>query len=271
MRTPVLATALAMTLAVPAIASAQAATWTIDPGHSAAQFSVRHMVVANVKGEFDGPVGTVTFDPSDLKTLKVDVSIATKSVNTRNADRDKDLRSDLFFDVAKFPRMTFKSKRAEPAGPGKLKAGRRPDNQGRDQGSHARRGGSDAGNQGHLGRAPDRRDGHHDHRSARVRPHLQPRARRRRRRRRRHGQRHHRHRDDPRRKSDERSNQHEANSRSARSARGGRGAVPGRRPGFGQRRAVCAARRRRRRRRAGRRRRWRSPPTTAASITRTRA
>lgn len=110
-----------MTLAVPAIASAQAATWTIDPGHSAAQFSVRHMVVANVKGEFDGPVGTVTFDPSDLKTLKVDVSIATKSVNTRNADRDKDLRSDLFFDVVKFPRMTFKSKRAEPAGPGKLK------------------------------------------------------------------------------------------------------------------------------------------------------
>jgi polyisoprenoid-binding protein YceI len=120
-RTHVLAQALALTLTVPAIASAQAATWTIDPGHSAAQFSVRHMVIANVKGEFDGPVGTVTFDPSDLKTLKVDVSFATKSVNTRNADRDKDLRSDLFFDVVKFPRMTFKSKRAEPAGPGKLK------------------------------------------------------------------------------------------------------------------------------------------------------
>lgn len=119
MRTPVLA--LALTLAVPALASAQVATWTIDPGHSAAQFSVRHMVVANVKGEFDGPVGTVTFDPSDLKTLKVDVTIAAKSVNTRNADRDKDLRSDLFFDVAKFPRMTFKSKRAEAGGPGKLK------------------------------------------------------------------------------------------------------------------------------------------------------
>jgi len=118
-RTPVLA--LALTLAVPALASAQVATWTIDPGHSAAQFSVRHMVVANVKGEFDGPVGTVTFDPSDLKTLKVDVTIAAKSVNTRNADRDKDLRSDLFFDVAKFPRMTFKSKRAEAGGPGKLK------------------------------------------------------------------------------------------------------------------------------------------------------
>jgi polyisoprenoid-binding protein YceI len=74
-----------------------------------------------VKGEFDGPVGTITFDPADLKSLKVDVTFATKSVNTRNADRDKDLRSDLFFDVAKFPKMTFKSKRAEPTGAGKLK------------------------------------------------------------------------------------------------------------------------------------------------------
>jgi polyisoprenoid-binding protein YceI len=107
--------------AIPALATAQPATWTIDPGHSAAQFTVRHMVIANVKGEFDGPVGTITFDPADLKSLKVDVTIATKSVNTRNADRDKDLRSDLFFDVAKFPKMTFKSKRAEPTGAGKLK------------------------------------------------------------------------------------------------------------------------------------------------------
>ena len=107
----------------PAIApvSAQTATWTIDPGHSAAQFTVRHMVVANVRGEFDGPTGTVSFDPADLRTLKVDAAFDTKSVNTRNADRDKDLRSDLFFDVAKFPKMTFKSKRAEPGAAGHLK------------------------------------------------------------------------------------------------------------------------------------------------------
>jgi len=113
--------ALAFVVAVPALASAQAATWTIDPGHSATQFSVRHMVVATVRGQFDGPTGTVTFDPADLKTMKVDVSIETKTVNTRNDDRDKDLRSDLFFDVGKFPKMTFKSKRAEPQGPGKIK------------------------------------------------------------------------------------------------------------------------------------------------------
>jgi polyisoprenoid-binding protein YceI len=118
-RVPLLAAALV--LAAPAFALAQTATWTIDPGHSAAQFTVRHMVVANVRGEFDGPTGAVTFDPADLKTLKVDVSFDTKSVNTRNADRDKDLRSDLFFDVAKFPKMTFTSKRAEPAAPGHLK------------------------------------------------------------------------------------------------------------------------------------------------------
>jgi polyisoprenoid-binding protein YceI len=108
-------------LFVSAPALAQTATWTIDPGHSAAQFTVRHMIVANVRGEFAGPTGTVTFDPADLKTLKVEASFDTKTINTRNADRDKDLRSDLFFDVGKYPKMTFKSKRAEPSAPGRLK------------------------------------------------------------------------------------------------------------------------------------------------------
>jgi polyisoprenoid-binding protein YceI len=110
-----------LALSVPGSAFAQAVTWTIDPGHSAAQFTVRHMVVANVRGEFGGPTGTVTFDPADLKTLKVEANFDTKTINTRNPDRDKDLRSDLFFDVGKYPKMTFKSKRAEPSGPGRLK------------------------------------------------------------------------------------------------------------------------------------------------------
>jgi len=113
---------VAAALAFPSLAAAQPATWTIDPGHSAAQFSVRHMVVANVRGEFDGPSGTVTFDPKDLAgTLRVDAAIEAKSINTRNPDRDKDLRSSLFFDVDKFPRITFKSKRAEAAGAGHFK------------------------------------------------------------------------------------------------------------------------------------------------------
>src|SRR5262245_5323028 len=108
-------------LAVPAIAAAQSVTWTIDPGHSAATFQVRHMIVANVKGEFGGPVGTASFDPKDLSTLKVEATIDARTINTRNADRDKDLRSDLFFDVSKYPRITFKSKSVTVEGPGKLK------------------------------------------------------------------------------------------------------------------------------------------------------
>jgi polyisoprenoid-binding protein YceI len=108
--------------AVPGIAAAQPVTWAIDAGHSAAAFSVRHMVVSNVKGQFDGPTGTVTFDASNIPgTLKVDATIDARTINTRNPDRDKDLRSALFFDVDKFPRITFKSKRAEAAGAGRLK------------------------------------------------------------------------------------------------------------------------------------------------------
>jgi polyisoprenoid-binding protein YceI len=107
--------------ALPAVAAAQTVTWTIDPGHSAATFSVRHMIVANVKGEFAGPVGTATFDPKDLTTLRIEATIDTRTINTRNPDRDKDLRGDQFFDVAKYPRMTFKSRSVTVDGPGKLK------------------------------------------------------------------------------------------------------------------------------------------------------
>ena len=109
-------------LTLPATVAAQSVTWTIDPGHSAAQFSVRHMVVASVRGEFNGPVGTIAFDPKDIAgTLKVDATIDAKSINTRNPDRDKDLKSDLFFDVNKYPKIAFKSKRAEAAGAGHFK------------------------------------------------------------------------------------------------------------------------------------------------------
>ena len=79
------------------------------------------MVVANVKGEFGGPVGTASFDPKDLSTLKVDATIDARTINTRNPDRDKDLKSDLFFDVGKYPRITFKSTGVTVEGPGKLK------------------------------------------------------------------------------------------------------------------------------------------------------
>jgi polyisoprenoid-binding protein YceI len=109
-------------LLIPGVVSAQAITWTIDPGHSAAQFSVRHMIVANVRGEFDGPTGTVIFDPKNIAgTLKAEATFNTKTINTRNPDRDHDLKSALFFDVDRYPTMTFRSKRAEATGPGHFK------------------------------------------------------------------------------------------------------------------------------------------------------
>jgi polyisoprenoid-binding protein YceI len=101
--------------------SAQAATWQIDPGHSSAQFSVRHMLIATVHGEFDGPTGTVSFDPKDIAgTLKADATINARSISTRNAERDRDLKSDLFLNVTKFPTITFKSKKAAAAGAGRF-------------------------------------------------------------------------------------------------------------------------------------------------------
>ena len=108
-------------LMVPAALSAQTAAWQIDPGHSSAQFSVRHMLIATVRGEFDGPAGTVSFDPRDIAgTLKAEATINARSINTRNAERDRDLKSDLFFNVAKFPAITFKSRKATAAGPGRF-------------------------------------------------------------------------------------------------------------------------------------------------------
>lgn len=107
---------------LPGVASAQSVTWTIDPGHSSAQFSVRHMLVATVRGEFDGPSGTISYDPANIAgTLKVEATINARSISTRNADRDRDLKGEGFFDVARYPAITFKSKKAEAAGSGAFK------------------------------------------------------------------------------------------------------------------------------------------------------
>src|SRR5580658_5120454 len=98
----------------------QSETWYLDPAHSAAQFSVRHMGISNVRGTFTKVGGTVT-NPGDPGKGSVDVTIDASSVDSRVQRRDDDLRSDHFFDVAKYPTITFKSKRVEAAGPGKLK------------------------------------------------------------------------------------------------------------------------------------------------------
>ena len=102
-------------------AKAATTTWQIDPAHTAAQFAVKHLMISTVRGEFKGVTGTVTWDDQDVTKSKVDVTIDTKTVNTGEDARDKDLKSDKFFDVEKFPTMTFKSKKVESAGTGKLK------------------------------------------------------------------------------------------------------------------------------------------------------
>src|SRR6202034_3467372 len=103
---------LVTTLAMAATARAQAGTWQIDPNHSAAQFSVRHMGISTVRGAFTKTNGTVVDSP-DLGKSSVNVTIDASSVDTRVEMRDKDLRSDHFFDVAKYPTITFQSKKVE--------------------------------------------------------------------------------------------------------------------------------------------------------------
>ena len=95
--------------------------WRIDRSHSQANFSVRHNVVSTVRGQL-GPIsGKVEYDGKDVRSIVVDVAIDVTGITTSNAGRDKDLRSEGFFDTTKFPSMTFKSKRIEPVANGKFK------------------------------------------------------------------------------------------------------------------------------------------------------
>jgi polyisoprenoid-binding protein YceI len=95
-------------------------TWNIDPSHSNAQFSVRHLMISNVKGEFTKVSGKVLFDPSKPETLSAEAAIDVSTINTREHDRDNHLKSPDFFHVEKYPTITFKSKQAEK-GAGGLK------------------------------------------------------------------------------------------------------------------------------------------------------
>jgi polyisoprenoid-binding protein YceI len=111
----------ALFLLLLASAFAQSETWKIDPAHSAAQFSVKHLSISTVRGQFQKVSGTVGYDPGDVAKTSIDVSIDAASVDTRVDMRDRDLRSPNFLDVQKFPAITFKSTRVEAAASGKLK------------------------------------------------------------------------------------------------------------------------------------------------------
>ena len=106
-------------LLLPALSPA--ATWQIDPDHSNIQFKVRHLMVSNVKGVFHKVSGLVEIDDQDISRSKVTTVIDTASVDTGVAKRDEDLRSANFFDVVRYPTMTFVSKKVAKNGPDSLK------------------------------------------------------------------------------------------------------------------------------------------------------
>jgi polyisoprenoid-binding protein YceI len=115
----VIVASLAAALSVPAVAGAS--TWQVDPNHSSAQFAVRHLGLSTVRGAFTKVTGKADLDDKDVTKSSVEVTIDANSVDTRVPNRDNDLRSDHFFDVAKYPTITFKSKKVEQVAPGKLK------------------------------------------------------------------------------------------------------------------------------------------------------
>ncbi|HYU46599.1 MAG TPA: YceI family protein [Terriglobales bacterium] len=97
----------------------QTSNWTIDPAHSTAQFTVRHLGISNVSGNFTKVAGSAVLNEKDIPQSQVSATIDVSSVDTRVEARDKDLKSPNFFDVEKYPTMEFKSKRISNAG-GKL-------------------------------------------------------------------------------------------------------------------------------------------------------
>lgn len=111
--------ALVLVMTVPLAAPAD--TWKIDPVHTTVEFTVRHMMISNVKGQFTKVAGTITANGNDPASVRIEATIETSSIDTRSADRDADLKSANFLDVAKYPTMKFKSKKVEAAGTGKWK------------------------------------------------------------------------------------------------------------------------------------------------------
>lgn len=113
------AIAIALFVALPVLAHAD--TWQIDPAHTNVEFSVRHMMISNVKGQFQKTSGTIATSGTDPASAKIDATIDATSINTRVDKRDAHLKSPAFLDVDKFPTITFKSTKVEADGPGKWK------------------------------------------------------------------------------------------------------------------------------------------------------
>ena len=102
--------AIALTqLVVPALAAEN--NWHFDSAHSSAQFKVKHLMISNVNGTIRGVSGKAQYDGKDVKAMQVDAQLDANSIDTGEPNRDKHLRSAAFFDVEKYPTITFKSKK----------------------------------------------------------------------------------------------------------------------------------------------------------------
>lgn len=92
------------------------AKWIIDPDHSVAAFAIKHMMIANVRGQFNDITGKVYFEPADIAHSSVELEVGVASVNTGIKKRDEHLLSSDFFDAAKYPKITFRSTAVEVSG-----------------------------------------------------------------------------------------------------------------------------------------------------------
>ena len=106
------------TLLIPQTATT---TWNIDPAHATAEFKVKHMMIANVKGQFSKVSGVLVHDESDPTKSHVEASVEAASIETREPQRDAHLKSPDFFHVEKFPTLSFKSRDIKVAGDGQFK------------------------------------------------------------------------------------------------------------------------------------------------------
>lgn len=119
MRRILIASVLTIALGLPTFG--RAAMYEIDPAHSSAQFAIRHLMVSTVRGDFRKVTGIANVDEKDVTKSTIEAAIDVASINTGIEKRDEHLRGPDFFDAAKYPTMTFKSKKIEKAGEGKLK------------------------------------------------------------------------------------------------------------------------------------------------------
>jgi len=105
------------TLATPRTA---VSTWNIDPVHSVAEFKVKHMMISHVKGQFTVVKGVLALDEADLTNSRIEASVDAASIHTRDEQRDAHLKSADFFDVEKFPTLSFKSTKVTRVADGEL-------------------------------------------------------------------------------------------------------------------------------------------------------